>query len=253
MKKFDWKKFRNEKIAVHCKTEEEAKDFCKKMHEQGMKWNGDGNSFLGETKYRTFQEKTCYSGTGCYCPYDYYKENKYTILEWSDYMRKEFTKSDLKDGMVIEERTGERWAVYGNKMLTNFDWNSLDEYSDDLREIKYKKTEYDIVKVFTVKCEKLACIGDVFKDENLELIWERTETKRMTAEEIRQKLEELTGDKIEVEPTREEMIGMCYEFCSKQDCSRSCILHQFGNCCFKSYSDKKLKQCYEKVMEDGNN
>lgn len=37
MQKFDWGKFRNEKIAVHCKTEEEAKDFCQKMHEQGVK------------------------------------------------------------------------------------------------------------------------------------------------------------------------------------------------------------------------
>ncbi len=113
-------------------------------------------------------------------------------------MRKEFTKADLKDGMITEERTGERCAVYGDKMLTNFGWSSLDEYSDDLRKIKYKKTECDIVKVFTVKCEKLACIGDIFKDENLELIWQRTETKHMTVEEMRQKLEELTGEKIEV-------------------------------------------------------
>lgn len=33
---------------------------------------------------------------------------------------------------------------------------------------------------------------------NLELIWERTETKKMTIEEMRQKLEELTGEEIEV-------------------------------------------------------
>ncbi len=26
----------------------------------------------------------------------------YKILEWSDYMQKKFTKSDLKDGMVVE-------------------------------------------------------------------------------------------------------------------------------------------------------
>lgn len=38
--KINWDEFKNaeKKIAVHCKTEEEAKDFCRKMHEHGMKW-----------------------------------------------------------------------------------------------------------------------------------------------------------------------------------------------------------------------
>lgn len=33
MKKFNWDEFKNtkNKIAVHCKTEEEAKDFCKSV------------------------------------------------------------------------------------------------------------------------------------------------------------------------------------------------------------------------------
>lgn len=39
MKKiFDWDRFRKEKIAVRCKTEDEAKDFCQKMHEQRRRW-----------------------------------------------------------------------------------------------------------------------------------------------------------------------------------------------------------------------
>lgn len=37
--RFNWDEFKDtdNKIAVHCKTEEEAKDFCKQMHEKGMK------------------------------------------------------------------------------------------------------------------------------------------------------------------------------------------------------------------------
>ena len=38
----------------------------------------------------------------------------------------------------------------------------------------------------------------MFIKNNLELIWERTEPKKMTVEEIREKLEELTGEEIEV-------------------------------------------------------
>lgn len=44
--------------------------------------------------------------------------------------------------------------------------------------------------------------GTTFKyllqDENLELIWEKKELKKMTVEEIKQKLEELIGERIEV-------------------------------------------------------
>lgn len=192
MKKFDWGKFKTENIAVHCKTEEEARDFCKKMHEQGMKWNGDGNSFLEETKYRTFQEKTCYSGTGCFCPYDYYKKNKYTILEWSDYMRKEFTKTDLKDGMVVEYRDGKRRLVLNNRLIGKDGYYELNKYGEDMKD--KESSQRDIMRVFKIVIT--TTLGYIFRIENLELIWERTEVKRMTAEEMCQKLEELTGEKI---------------------------------------------------------
>ena len=50
MKKFNWNEFKNKdnKIAVYCKTEEEAVDFCKQMHEHGMKWC-NGESYLKNT------------------------------------------------------------------------------------------------------------------------------------------------------------------------------------------------------------
>lgn len=39
--RFNWDEFKNKdnKIAVHCKTEEEAKDFCKRMQSAKMKRN----------------------------------------------------------------------------------------------------------------------------------------------------------------------------------------------------------------------
>lgn len=73
----------------------------------------------------------------------------------------------------------------------------------------------------------------------------------MTAEAMRQKLEELTGEKIEVEPSREEMISACYEFCNKRKCLSTCALRDSGTCTFRNYSDEQLKECYEKVMKDG--
>lgn len=85
MKKFDWEKFRNKKIDVHCKTEEEAKDFCQKMHEHGMKWKS-GDSCLDCTNYELYGENSYYYATGKYARLDGEKEHGYTTLEWSDYM-----------------------------------------------------------------------------------------------------------------------------------------------------------------------
>lgn len=54
----------------------------------------------------------------------------------------------------------------------------------------------DIVKVYKIK--QGYPFGRIMEDHNLELIWERKEPKKMTVEEMRQKLEELTGEEIEV-------------------------------------------------------
>lgn len=86
MKKFDWDKFKKGNVAVNCRTLEEAEDFCRKMHEQGLKWNG-GDSYIHNNSWSTYRENTCYSGDGYYCDYDYYKKENRTILKWSDYTK----------------------------------------------------------------------------------------------------------------------------------------------------------------------
>lgn len=159
-------------------------------------------------------------------------------------MQKEFTKADLNDGMVAELRNKQRYIKLGERLL-NFDgWIRLNNYADNLCYVDTAK-EFDIVKVFKVNTNM------VLRDEYLEPVWKRDEVKRMTVEEMRQKLEELTGEKIEVEPSREEMIGTCYKYCNSSRCISNCILCSSGDCVFRRYSDEQLKQCYEKVMEDG--
>ena len=198
--RFNWDEFKNKdnKIAMHCKTEAEAKDFCKIMHEHGMEWR-DGESYLEYTGYERYLSKTCYSGDRWFADYDFCESEGYKILEWSDYMNKEFTKADLRDGMVVEQRDGGMYLVLAGMAVRKGGYNRIDSYTDDLKwESRTGYTGGDIVKVYRITPESLGCIEDVFIKSNLELIWERTELKKMTVEEMRKKLEELTGEQIEI-------------------------------------------------------
>lgn len=195
MKKFNWNEFQNKdnRIAVHCKTEEEAVDFCKQMHEHGMKWNG-GFSYLDYTNYRIYREGTCYIAKGGYCFKNYYEKRGYTILEWSDYMQKEFTKADLKDGMVVKHRNGDKKMVISEALIGEDGYSDRNCFREDLTYRYFK--DLDIVGVYAI--QEYNNFADMLSDYNLELIWERKEPKKMTVEEMRKKLEELTGEQIEV-------------------------------------------------------
>jgi len=198
MRKFNWDEFKNKdnKIAVHCKTEEEAKDFCRQMHGQGMKWR-NGESYLKNTNYGMCNEGTCYYGDGEWSSLDIAEKYNYKILEWSDYMQKEFTKADLEDGMVVEYRCkdyGKRMVV-GNMLIGEDGSHRLEAYENVLTQ-GYAESQLSIIRVYKIKNERN--FKHIMDDDNLELIWERKEPKKMTVEEMRQKLEELTGEEIEV-------------------------------------------------------
>ena len=198
MKKFNWNEFKNKdnKIAVNCKTEEEAKDFCRQMHGQGMKWR-NGESYLKNTNYGMCNEGTCYYGDGEWSSLDIAEKYNYKILEWSDYMQKEFTKADLEDGMVVEYRCkdyGKRMVV-GNMLIGEDGSHRLEAYENDLTQ-GYAESKLSIIRVYKIKNERN--FKHIMDDDNLELIWERKEPKKMTIEEMRKKLEELTGEQIEV-------------------------------------------------------
>lgn len=198
MKKFNWDEFKNKenRIAVHCKTEEEAVDFCKQMHEHGMKWDG-GYSYLCYTNYRIYTERTCYTAEGKYCDENYYKKSGYTILEWSDYMQREFKKSDLKDGMVVEYRSKSygRRLIIGDMLIGAEGSYRLIYYNEDLIDTTGEK-DFDIMRIY--KIQNVSRFNEILLYSNLELIWERKEPKKMTVEEMQKKLEELTGEEIEI-------------------------------------------------------
>lgn len=95
MNKFDWDKFKNEKIAVNCRTEEAAKEFIEECYKRGLKWK---NSLRNATFHNIYEEQTAYvfnySGFNSleYASAPWYEKNGYKIVEYtSEKKQTEFT------------------------------------------------------------------------------------------------------------------------------------------------------------------
>jgi uncharacterized protein YodC (DUF2158 family) len=85
-----------------------------------------------------------------------------------------FTKADLKDGMVIEYRNGDRFLVVRDHLLSKDYCDNMNDLGDDLKDI-YGFQEDDIVKVYDADYTYVDEFEELFDISNLTLIWERKE------------------------------------------------------------------------------
>ena len=112
-------------------------------------------------------------------------------------MNKEFTKSDLKDGMIVETRNSHLYVKFSNTLLGINGFLLLNDINDGL---KYKNTyklsyEWDIMKIYRVPNEcNISRILSIFEKHELELIWERKEVKEEQQEA--NKFENITNDEL---------------------------------------------------------
>nr|DAU23217.1 MAG TPA: hypothetical protein [Caudoviricetes sp.] len=82
---FDFDVWKGKNVRVHCKTEEEAEDFCREMELAGLRWSS-GTSYLKMTCFNVYENYTCYDfNKGTYDNIVYAKVKGSQILEWSDY------------------------------------------------------------------------------------------------------------------------------------------------------------------------
>ena len=86
------------------------------------------------------------------------------------------TKSDLKNGMVVELRNGKRFLIVNDMGIGKDSCINLDEffgYDENLNDVS-GFSEFDITKIYKT-------VGNTFKTlfdkDRLNLIWEREETK----------------------------------------------------------------------------
>ena len=100
-------------------------------------------------------------------------------------MYKTFTKSDLKNRMVVEDQKGRLKIYIDGILLGDETYSPIGDYNEDLMYGKRSFSELDIVKVYgQVKfCHYLH--SDNLS--NLSLIWQREEVKEVTMTEIEEK------------------------------------------------------------------
>lgn len=174
------------KYAMHCKTEEEAKDFCRYLDSVEKKWCS-GDSYVRVNKWNEFEEKTCYSfNNGYYAPISHFIVYNYKILEWSDFMDNKFTKADLKSGDVILRRDGsvEIVCLELGTLIRRDGFNILDELTDDLISTFNDDDSDDIIAVRRPQ-KSYHCQFCAFDEGLGELVYERgDEPEEMTLEEV---------------------------------------------------------------------
>jgi hypothetical protein len=146
-----------------------------------------GNYFFVSTMEK-FKDKIVTIISVCNNCYEIKEDNKCSY--WTDEMLEpnvvNFTKADLKDGMVVEYQNGEKRMVLGDRLISNHHFAELSNFTDILKN-KY----LDNMAINRVYSSSGYTFSDYFEDRLLTLIWERPKEepiKEMTVAEIEKEL-----------------------------------------------------------------
>ena len=167
-------------MIIKCNSKEDAQEFIKEAHKQGFKWV---NYHEGD------EEKTCW-GYVCDFNSEIYYHLEADEITWSSMYSgnesieystlkekiKTMTKSDLKNGMVVELRNGKRFLIVNDRGFGEdscITINGFMGYDENLNDIM-RYSEFDIIKIYKTEGNTFKTL---FDNERLSLIWEREETK----------------------------------------------------------------------------
>lgn len=84
--------------AMHCKTEAEAKRFCRYLNNIGRTWC-DGTNYLCENEWSVYGDQTCYAFNENKCGWkSLYERENAIILEFSDF---DWNENESKDAAIV--------------------------------------------------------------------------------------------------------------------------------------------------------
>lgn len=114
---------------------------------------------------------------------------------------KEFTKADLKDGMVVENRLGERKLVLGSYLMGALTYGDLSEYAETLLRKDTFYSDLDILKVYDPS--PYHTFYDIIYGHGLTLLWKRDEVENVKEITIAD-IEEKFGCKVKIVKEKSE-------------------------------------------------
>ena len=127
MKNFNWEDFKKGNIAVHCDTEEKAKDFLRKCDRQRFEWES-GVPTIACTKWNECKEETSYSFLKGirFARVSEHKLNGYKIIKWEIEDMKELTFKEvianIEEGQAYKcTRKNARVKAIKRKIVDNKD------------------------------------------------------------------------------------------------------------------------------------
>lgn len=186
------------KVDVSMLTHEEREKLQKKLFEHGVRWRGGSKgadtrsdfNFINidmELTHIVSNDRDYYG-----CENDFTEIKIEKLQETLGMKQKQFTKSDLKNGMVVLLReNSDRYLVLNDRIVGDDGWMDFDSYDNDLLEIEAKDSDFDVVEVFEV-----TALWDLsIQKWELKSIWKREEKSpaQLEIEQIQKQVDELNA------------------------------------------------------------
>lgn len=200
-------KFKNEKIAINCETEDEAKEFIKWCYLNEITWT---NKKLGmnKTYYKEYKKTTCYIYHNKYQCLQYCSDNYYIIEGWKVVKYKDFMKEKSVSKMTNLEYLITLGTIDNTTTLCSLAYkckhkrtcrgvtcSECEFYKDStlsartlLEEhidiIELKKWEFDLITTNNVSNKRTFESVDIYKNMKNIGYFEGVEDTSMTIQEI---------------------------------------------------------------------
>ena len=198
-----WERFKNEKIAVNCQTEEESYNFINQCCHNSFLWdaNWNNNKNKSTTYYYVYQSNTCYSFNKIlgYADINFFNSQRYEIIPFSEINKsikeenkmqvkpneytyrgqafsdvEEYAKYILKckeeDRVKAEKERQDKLKVEQVKRQEELN-KAYDEYVNTCKNAKQKYE--NIVKQFIKEYGQNAYSRYINIEDMINLIWER--------------------------------------------------------------------------------
>lgn len=140
MKKITLSEFfkNDEKLAIHCDTEEKANLLLKAFDKMGKRWRSN-QSYLEENNWRGFKEETCYENDGTYCCKGFYPGTSYIVYEFEEVI--------LEDGNYMNDNVKKVFEMLGVKPNEKFKIRVGNKVNDELYFLDDTLTIFSIGRV----------------------------------------------------------------------------------------------------------